>query len=186
MKRQPTTLLDVVTYFADERRAFDHFVSKRFPNGVACSRLTPGARPTKSSQATCFPKRPNGGPSVRQRLSTTLVEVSFVLGQLVPRLALSPVRFQVAHTGIESLRQLVKRPIPLSLVANVRRVCHVRASSILLPRPTSSRRHSKSAKSIDVFQRRKVPRMGIRFKTGPSGVLGLRLGPGHVERETGL
>ncbi|MBS1713038.1 MAG: IS1595 family transposase [Armatimonadetes bacterium] len=38
MKRQPTTLLDVVTYFADERRAFDHFIAHRFPNGVACPR----------------------------------------------------------------------------------------------------------------------------------------------------
>lgn len=34
--QEPTTLLEVVTYFADERRAFDHFVAKRFPNGPVC------------------------------------------------------------------------------------------------------------------------------------------------------
>jgi len=38
MEDSPTTLLEVVTYFADERRAFDHFVSKRWPNGVVCPR----------------------------------------------------------------------------------------------------------------------------------------------------
>lgn len=36
--REPTTLLEVVTYFSDEKRALDHFVSKRWPNGVACPR----------------------------------------------------------------------------------------------------------------------------------------------------
>ncbi len=32
----PSTLLEVVTYFADERRAFEYFRDRRWPNGIAC------------------------------------------------------------------------------------------------------------------------------------------------------
>ncbi|HEV2738099.1 MAG TPA: IS1595 family transposase [Candidatus Elarobacter sp.] len=36
--RSPRTLLEAVTYFSDPDRALSHFVSVRWPNGVACPR----------------------------------------------------------------------------------------------------------------------------------------------------
>jgi transposase-like protein len=34
----PTTLLEVITYFSDERTAFDYMRNRRWPNGVTCPR----------------------------------------------------------------------------------------------------------------------------------------------------
>ncbi|SRR5665213_220807 len=43
MNRTPKTLLEAVTYFADPDRALAHFVTVRWPNGVACPRMGCGS-----------------------------------------------------------------------------------------------------------------------------------------------
>src|SRR5579863_5393048 len=43
MDKQPTTLLEAVTYFSDKDRAFDYAVKLRWPNGVACPRMGCGS-----------------------------------------------------------------------------------------------------------------------------------------------
>jgi transposase-like protein len=43
MDKQPTTLLEAVTYFSDPDRAWAHFVKVRWPNAVACPRMGCGS-----------------------------------------------------------------------------------------------------------------------------------------------
>jgi len=43
MDKQPTTLLEAVTYFSDKDRAFDYAVKLRWPHGVACPRMGCGS-----------------------------------------------------------------------------------------------------------------------------------------------
>jgi transposase-like protein len=43
MDKQPETLLEAVVYFSDPDRAHNHFVSIRWPNGIACPRMGCGS-----------------------------------------------------------------------------------------------------------------------------------------------